>query len=491
MTLSARRQPADSPTTSPRLPREALLIVEALLVVVVIAASVMSAYGVLWNDTKVRLLPIAAVVGVGLAVLALTRFSWFVLLLLAIRPILDAVKISGSASGTSAGNTVADRGADPSAIIVVLFLLAAILWFAGLIARGAAKPLSLLSWALVSFGVTAYLSLLGSEFPQSTALEALRITSVILMFLVLEQLISSRATLIRLLSACYVGLLFPIVYTVGGVVFGYDVYEVQGSLSRLSGPFSQSNIFARYLAFLVIFAVAILPYVKRRWWWPLLLLLSVAVILMALTVTLTALVGTVLAIALLGHLQRRNGLWLGLIVVGISSLAFLPGLLGRLESLDNTRQLGGAASGSSLTWRLQYWLEVLPLANRNPITGIGLTGTQYLTSEEKQPHNDFIRAYVETGVIGLITYLLLLVALVLTVRLALRRAQPATFDHAVAAGAAAVVVAFVSNSVFANVMSNVVCLWYVIAFAAAANYIARGEPAGRRPASANAALAPG
>ena len=467
-------QPAEVLPREEVIPRRALIGIEALLGVLVIAAAVISAYGVLWNDTKLTLLPLAGVAGLALAVLALTRFGGFVLLLLAVRPILDAVKISAKASGTSAGNTVADRGVDPSAMVVVLFLLASLLWFASRFARGISKPMSPLSWALIAFGITAYLSMVGAQRPQATALEALRITSVIVMFLVLEQMIRTRRRMLRVLFACYVALLLPVLYTIGGIVLGYNVAEVQGSLSRLSGPFNQSNIFARFLAFLVIFAIAILPYVAKRWRTPLLILTAAAAVFMAMTATLTALIGTALAVALLGHLQRRAGLWIGLVMGAIGALAVLPGLLTRLATLDSTRELGGGASGSSLTWRLQYWAEVLPLANRNPITGVGLTGTQYLTSEEKQPHNDIIRAYVETGVIGLMTYLLVLVALVMTVRAALRQAQRATLDHAVAAGAAAVVLAFIASSMFANVMSNVVCLWDVIAFVAAANFIAHG-----------------
>ena len=93
--------------------------------------------------------------------------------------------------------------------------------------------------------------------------------------------------------------------------------------------------------------------------------------------------------------------------------------------------------------------------------------------EQKQPHNDFIRAYVETGVVGLVAYVAVLVALVVTVRAALRRATAGTLEYAVAAGAAGVVVAFIASSFFANVMSNVVSVWYVVAFVAAAGFVAR------------------
>ena len=461
-----------------------LKVIEVLLAVVVAAASLTSAYGVLWGDTKIALLPIAAVVAVAMAALAFTRFSAFVLLLLGMRPILDAVKISGKTSGTAAGNTVADRGLDPSALVVVLFLLAAVLWFAARVASGAWVQLSPLSWALLAFLVAGLLSVIAAIKPQASAMEWLRISSVAAMFLVLEQLITSRTTMMRVIAACYVGLLLPVLYTVGGMVLGYQVSEAHSSLSRLSGPFNQSNIFARYLAFLVVFAIAIFPYVGRRWRLPLAALTLISIVFMALSVTLTAILGTALAVVLiagyaLAHVyelfqsKQYPQLWKCLVAAGVLALTFLPGLASRLMTLDSEREIGGGASGSSLTWRFQYWAEVLPLANRNPWAGIGLTGTQYLTSEQKQPHNDFIRAYVETGVVGLVAYVAVLVALVVTVRAALRRATAGTLEYAVAAGAAGVVVAFIASSFFANVMSNVVSVWYVVAFVAAAGFVAR------------------
>jgi putative inorganic carbon (hco3(-)) transporter len=119
---------------------------------------------------------------------------------------------------------------------------------------------------------------------------------------------------------------------------------------------------------------------------------------------------------------------------------------------------------------------VLPLANSSPVTGIGLTSTQFATDEAKQPHNDFVRAYVETGLIGLGAYLAVLVALVALGLRAVRVSPPGTLDRGVAVGFLGCAVAFVAVSLAANVLSNVVLLWYLFAFAAAASFVARQQP---------------
>ncbi|MEK8106143.1 hypothetical protein NKG94_14970 [Micromonospora sp. M12] len=60
-----------------------------------------------------------------------------------------------------------------------------------------------------------------------------------------------------------------------------------------------------------------------------------------------------------------------------------------------------------------------------------------------------------------------------TARTALRRAPPGSFERGVAVGFAGCAAAFVAVSAASNVISNVVTLWYFVAFAAAASVIAR------------------
>jgi putative inorganic carbon (hco3(-)) transporter len=109
--------------------------------------------------------------------------------------------------------------------------------------------------------------------------------------------------------------------------------------------------------------------------------------------------------------------------------------------------------------------------------------TERQTEEEKQPHNDFLRAYVETGLIGLVAYLAMIVALVATGIGAVRASPRHSFERGVGAGFLGCALAFIAVSVAANVISNVVTLWYLFAFAAAASAVVwqqrrRAEAAG-------------
>jgi O-antigen ligase len=118
---------------------------------------------------------------------------------------------------------------------------------------------------------------------------------------------------------------------------------------------------------------------------------------------------------------------------------------------------------------------VFPLADKDPITGIGLNMSSYETSQQKEPHNDFLRAYVETGVIGTIAYLALLLSMILVARDSMRftKRRPWSYERSISVGFAACVIAFLVISLVSNVITEVIVLWYYVAFAAAAYAVTR------------------
>src|SRR5689334_22013206 len=140
-------------TGSPGKPVLAVAL-QVALVVLVAAGAVVSGFSFAKGDKTLAVLPVIAVVAIGLGLMALTRFSAFVLLLLAVRPALDLFKLSSNATGTAVGNTASQRGLDPSSIVGVLFLLAAVVWLAGRARSGQLVPGSRLRTAMFAFLAT-------------------------------------------------------------------------------------------------------------------------------------------------------------------------------------------------------------------------------------------------------------------------------------------------------------------------------------------------
>jgi putative inorganic carbon (hco3(-)) transporter len=457
-----------------RLGRSTGQLLSVLAAVAAAAVAVSAGLALAAGDRRGVVLPLAVVAGVAVGVLAMTRFSGYVMLMLAVRPLLDVVKLSGPTAGR-ADTEQASRLTDPSTMVAVLFLLAAGLWLAAQARRRGRLRGSPLGWAMLLVGATALVSAFGANRPTPSLLEALRIMTVVVMFVVLEQLMPDRAAIRRVLIACYGSLALALLYTVLTSAFGQVPSEVKGEFIRVSGPFSQSTTFGRYLMFLVIFGFGIYRFLARRAQLVLAVLLGLSLIFLMLTNTRSAILGAALGLIVVAVLHRSGRMIVTLLVVAVAGVSLLPSVGDRFAQLGQDRSIGGGPTGNTLQWRVGYWAEIIPLANRNPVTGIGPNMTQHETPQAKKPHNDLLRAYVETGVAGLLAYLAMLVLLLHTARSALRRAPPGSLERGVAVGFAGCAVSFIAVSLGSNVISNVVTLWYFVAFAAAASAIAHGR----------------
>jgi O-antigen ligase len=465
---------ATAELTTPRVDWTKIATFAAVFLAAVLAAVSGMAAGE--GSKSALVLPVAIGAGLILGVLALTRFQIYVMVMLVARSSLDLAKLSQRTAGTTSVGA-SSRALDPSSILAVLFLLAAAAWLAAQYRHQGSLPGSPLRRALVLFLAAGAVSVIGSGNITSSALETLRICAIVAMFAVLEQMITSLGKAKQILTACLLATVIPLVYTTYGFVTGHPHSDVKGGYTRISGTFNQSNDYGRFLMLMIIMGAAIYPHVERKWRNALGVMLALSSVYLFFTYTRSALVATALGLFVIGLVQSKK-LLAGLLIAGLAGLVLVPSLSGRFSDLTQYQQkqlaqTGGSNGGNTLAWRLSYWTEVLPLANSNPITGIGLNETKANTAQAKQPHNDFIRAYVETGLVGLGAYVAVLVSLLMLGWRAIKRTKKGTFEQGVGAGFLGCAVAFIAVSLVANVTSNVVNLWYFIAFAACASAIVK------------------
>jgi len=423
-------------------------------------------------DKKAIVLPLAVGAGLLIGVLALTRFELYVFFLLASRSVLDVTKLSQRSAGNTASNGLA-RAIDPTALLGAMFLGFAAVWLLAQLHQRGRLLGSPLRRALVLFAASVLASLLASAHTSSALAEAARFLAVVAMFVVIEELCVDLATVKRVVGACFASLVLPVTITLGGLATGHPRTETKGSFTRIVGTYQQSNDFGRYLMVFIIMAAALYPHLAPRLRLLLRVLLPVLGVLLVLTYTRTALVGVLIGLLLVGIMQSKRVL-VGLAVASVVFLALIPQLASRFSELTtSSSSAGGSSQNNSVAWRLDYWTSVLPLANRSPLIGIGINETQFNTDKAKQPHNDFVRAYVETGVVGLIAYTSVMVAIVGLGRRGVRFTERGTFERGLAVGFLGTAVAFVAVSLAANVISNVATLWYVFAFAGCTSAVVR------------------
>jgi putative inorganic carbon (HCO3(-)) transporter len=406
----------------------------------------------------------ATAAGVVLLALAYFRFGAFLLALLAIRPTLDWTKVPSEIGEPT-------RSGGVTTALAVAFLGAAVLWLLVQYRARRFVPPALVSLAWLAFLGVALISALAADRPLESMAEWGRIATVVAMLVVLQQMLGGGLDVRRVLTACYVSAVIPL----GVAAYQAVSSGASGSLgtSRVHGTFAHSNAFGFYLVILIVMGVALLPHVTLNVKPLFLAVLWASAFAIILTFSRGSWFALLIGLIVVGALQSPRAILLTLGVAAVVVVS-VPPVTARLLDLQPGPSVAGI-EGNSLAWRLEYWSSVIELANDSPIIGIGPKMTQYVTDSAKVPHNDYLRAYVETGLLGLSAFIAVLAALIQTARNALRWAPPG-FGQGIAVGFAGCVASFLLFSVAENLMSQVVVLWYFVAFAASAVTASRWRP---------------
>ena len=425
----------------------------AFIVIAAIAASVIA--GMLLGTgqgrfTSAIMLPIAGVLAMIFAWLVFARFELFVLSILAVRSALDA--FGGLGGGLGAAGAVS-----------VVFLCVGTIWlFAEPIEQR--LPVPRFVWPIAAFVVSSTLSVLVAQDQTGAIQDVIRFATLVVIVLVLNQLLRTEQEFRHLLIAAYLSLIIP------AAVGAYQLatksgFHVSNEFSRVKGTFDHPNPLAIYLTMMLVMGVALLLEVRRRSLKAALVVsITVSAILLLLTYTRSAWIATVAGLLVVAFYKGKRLLPLmGLVFVAVAML--VPSVATRFSDLSTETTRSGAA-GNSLVWRFEYWHQALTLSD-DPIIGAGLRTVRAVSDVEKEPHNDFIRVYVETGLIGLSAYLWFLFSLVKTARRSIRGTR-SRIGRGVAVGFAGCLTAFLILSLVSNVITQLVILWYFLAFAVAA-----------------------
>ncbi|HEX6786425.1 MAG TPA: hypothetical protein VF076_04470, partial [Acidimicrobiales bacterium] len=292
--------------------RDKGLWVAGVLGAIALAATTASLAGA--GHLKLAVVPVGIVAALGLAYLALARFELFVLTCLFIRSSLDAI----GGQGTTITN--------PSSVISLAFMAAALLWLAARAHRGV-RISSTLTLPLMFFAVACFLSVITSQLKGLSAVEFSRILSVVVMAIVLERLAVDPPAVKRIMFAAMGSALIPLLASLGAYAIGAPLMDkraaLQDGIKRVRGTFDQANGFSRYLLFIIIMGVALYPHLPKRWRMPMLAGLAGLGSLMILTYTRSSWLALVIGLLVVGWLQSKK-LLLVLIAMGLGVALFVP-----------------------------------------------------------------------------------------------------------------------------------------------------------------------
>ncbi len=254
--------------------------------------------------------------------------------------------------------------------------------------------------------------------------EVVRVGSIVAaFFVVLWWVGADRARYRRGWAYLLVGLIVPIGVALWQLVTGTGFLETDG-LNRLQGTFSHPNSFGLYLVPFVLITLG--TAVRTSGVQRLFAFLGAAALtwLILLTYSRTALLVLAMGLLALPALHARHiglralGRSLAVVLVLVAVGWLLAGNLVRERFADlslGRSALDAAQSGASensYTWRLINWTVLIDLGLEHPVTGHGAGMTTVLNpivnmdnGVPYNAHNDLVRFFFESGLLGLLCYL--------------------------------------------------------------------------------------
>lgn len=463
------RPSAEPPLTEHSLADRQEAIAPTRIVPVALAGSVLLAGAVALSAMTdsivlVSLVLAGALIAAGALLSGFRSFAHIFLAVCAVRPLVD---LSAGPRGEQVSLTE---------LYGVLVLIMMVLWLAvnrhQLLPR-LKRPLPIALLALVAVHGFATL---GSVDLVAGLASTLRISAGVVLFLVTDLLLATRRIRLRDMVFLVVAVsAVPLLYPVMGLV-GLPVSHEKDGITALKSVFYLSNNFAYFLVPLLILGAAWA--LRSRGTLRLLAIAYTAVVAVELVFTETrgAWFSGALGVLIVCLLLNRRVLVVALAAMLLAAVA-VPSVNARLTNLvpdpDEPR------TESSFAWRVDHWERLLPAAKTSPLLGGGPNESARLTG--KQAHNDYVRALVETGALGLAAYLAFLVTMVATGWQALRRVRGGTVLRdsvgaapplvvATMAGIAAYVTTVPLSSSGDNLIDNVTLLWSTLPLVAVAQW---------------------
>jgi len=245
--------------------------------------------------------------------------------------------------------------------------------------------------------------------------EFIRIITIFLLYFMSYQLIKNKEDFWLLIKVILMSYILPGIFALIQLIFGLGLPDDFGGFKRIYGTFAHPNPFAFYTFFILGLALA-LTLSKIRfeisrsfiYSWS---LIAVLTFILFATRTRSAIACLFIFIIIFGIFKYRQILLVGLLLFFFAYFfsEIFQQRLWELVALDPY---------SSIVWRFRLWQDIVPVSMWQPWFGYG-TGTFTNLVEfyrgfrwgSLEAHNDYLKIFVENGILGLITYFWLIISL--------------------------------------------------------------------------------
>lgn len=438
----------------------------------ILAFGVVIIFLILFLNLGIEAFILASALVLGATLLGVSLLSSFYVLIF-IRPSLD---IFGQYSIVFSSQLPSINVAGFVAIISILVSLF-ILWQSKtrILVIPLSIPFILLLFVYFIFSIT-------SSYPGTSINELVRVFSFLIMYFTGYVVINSKKDLIYFVKILISSSVIPAIVAYIQLFNGAGLYTNPGFENRIAGTFGHPNVLGYFL--LIILSLIVYVYFEN-------------IIIQPLYKQLLVLYGVLLSVLLIATYTR--GAWIGLAILlaGICLIKFtkktliyssilVPAMiilifnyiwleknvfydLPALEKIPVIARVVGLFNGDpsdSIIWRRVMWADMYNKGLSSPIIGFG-TGTIELMAEEVrgvslgalEAHNDYIKVFVETGIVGLSVYILFIFALIYSLFIRIKSRDDSLFLITTF-----IVIVIYLSSLWDNLLRQTAVMWIFFAF---------------------------
>ena len=245
----------------------------------------------------------------------------------------------------------------------------------------------------------------------SSVKEFIRLASIFFLYFLAYKLVQNKKDWLLLLKIILISYILPGSFALVQLIGGWGLPDDFGGFQRIYGTFAHPNPFAFYTFFILALALSLLLTKKVAIQSPYLLPVIITTFLLMATYTRSALACLFIFILFFGIFKYRKlllgGLFFFLIVYFFSDI--FQQRFWELITLDPY---------GSVVWRFRLWQDIIPASLWQPWFGYGLGTFTNLVEFYRgfswgslEAHNDYLKIFVENGILGLIAYFWLIIAL--------------------------------------------------------------------------------
>lgn len=290
-----------------------------------------------------------------------------------------------------------------------------------------------LTLPILIFIVINFLFIFNNEILLIGFTEFVRVISFLLMYFAVYLIIKSNADIKHIISTVIFSSVIPMIYAVFEWGFGLGIYTNPGFDNRIAGTFGHPNVFGYFLLIIIsLIMYILLEYKLNKTDQYLIISYNVILsVLLILTYTRGAWIGLFILLLGIGFVKMpKMSTFLGIILVPVISLIlFIYDWLQKniligypaIKKIPIINRITGLFDGDpsdSILWRRQMWDDMINKGLESPIIGYGTGSVTTITEQVRglklgalEVHNDYIKVFVESGLIGLVIYLFMIVSI--------------------------------------------------------------------------------